>query len=48
MVKQVPNLSLELQKEDADWIELPIPEQFVATIQPNNTLSSRVSELYTH
>ena len=33
-------------KEDADWIELPIPEQYVSTIKPDNKIDTHVSELY--
>ena len=32
---------------DADWIELPIPEQFVTKLTPANKLVTSVSELYT-
>lgn len=35
------------EAEDADWVEQPIPEQFVSTINADGKLSSRVSELYT-
>lgn len=33
--------------EDA-WIEKVIPEQYVHLIQPNNTISADISDLYTH
>lgn len=36
------------EAEDADWVELPIPEQFVTKIGKDGKLSSSVSELYTH
>ena len=36
------------EAEDADWIELPIPEQFVTKVLSDNKLKSDVSELYTH
>ena len=29
-----------------EWMEVPIPEQFVNKIQPDGTLTSEVSELY--
>lgn len=32
--------------DDADWIELPIPEQFVSTIGADNKVTSSVSDLY--
>ncbi len=32
--------------EDADWIELPIPEQYVSSITAANKLNTHVSELY--
>jgi adenylyl cyclase-associated protein len=31
---------------DADWVECPIPEQFVSKITAANKVSSSVSELY--
>lgn len=31
---------------DADWIEKPIPEQFVSSVLANNTVKTTVSELY--
>ena len=34
------------EAEDADWVECPIPEQFVSKILPSNKLHSSVSELY--
>lgn len=36
------------ESEDADWVEMPIPEQFVTRITKDNKLNSSVSELYTH
>ena len=33
---------------DADWLEQPIPEQFVSTLRPDGKLSTGVSELYSH
>ena len=35
-------------KEDADWIEKPIPEQFISKITAENTVASSVSDLYSH
>ena len=35
------------EAEDAEWVEQPIPEQFVSTIQTNGKLKTTVSELYT-
>lgn len=32
--------------EDADTVELPIPEQFVASIEPDNKVTMAVSEIY--
>lgn len=32
--------------EDADWVEKPIPEQYVSRITDKNTVVSSVSELY--
>ena len=32
--------------EDADWIEAPIPEQFVSKIGANGKVTTHVSELY--
>jgi adenylyl cyclase-associated protein len=34
------------EAEDADWIEKPIPEQFVSKITDKNTVHTGVSELY--
>lgn len=34
------------EAEDADWIEIPIPEQFVSVINSKNKLDTKVSELY--
>lgn len=34
------------EAEDADWIEQPIPEQFMSTITAENKVTTRVSELY--
>lgn len=36
------------EAEDAEWVEMPIPEQFVTKITAANKLHSHVSELYTH
>lgn len=33
---------------DAEWVEMPIPEQFVTKITGPKSLSSSVSELYSH
>jgi len=33
---------------DAEWVEMPIPEQFVTKVTKENKLLSSVSELYTH
>lgn len=34
------------EAEDADWVEQPIPEQFVSKINPDGKVSTHVSELY--
>jgi len=34
------------ESPDADWVECPIPEQFVSKINANNKVTSHVSELY--
>lgn len=34
------------ESDDAEWLEVPIPEQFVSTVGADNKLSSQVSELY--
>jgi len=32
--------------DEAEWLELPIPEQFVTKINNDNTTSTEVSEIY--
>jgi len=42
------NLSFPTSEaEDAEWAELPIPEQFETRVTAEGTLSTKVSELYT-
>lgn len=36
------------EAEDAEWIELPIPEQFVTKVRKDNKLFSDISDLYSH
>jgi adenylyl cyclase-associated protein len=35
------------EAEDADWIEQPVPEQFVSQIMPDGKVKTTVSDLYT-
>ncbi len=37
----------ESDKEDAEWVEAPIPEQFVSKILDSGKVHTHVSELYT-
>ena len=42
-------MNVSFPKGDTDeWLEQPIPEQFVTIIQDNDTLKSDISELYSH
>jgi len=38
----------ETDAPDAEWVEQPIPEQFVSVIKPDGKLATSVSDLYSH
>ena len=38
----------ESEAPDAEWVEQPIPEQFVSVVLPSGKLQSGVSDLYSH
>ena len=34
--------------DDADWVEAPIPEQFVTKVHDDGSITTTVSDLYSH